>query len=166
MPSTPPQPPDPGSDLQRPPIEPTPPNALPPPAARPLSPELIDDLHARRRWLAEARSVAHPLLFDYLRHNWHDREAQTWAAAQIQPAAALAWRELGLTPPEAAELQTAGQEPEQVRTLWHQMGIPIDEIANWIGAGLTPEEALQQRAHGVTAQDAAVMRSLRNIDRR
>jgi uncharacterized protein (DUF433 family) len=46
------------------------------------------------------------------------------------------------------------------------MGIPIDEIANWIGAGLTPEEALEQRAHGVTTEDAAVMRSLRNIDRR
>jgi hypothetical protein len=113
-----------------------------------------------------ANSSSHPLLFDYLRHNWHDREAQTWAAAQIQPAAALAWRELGLTPPEAAELHKAGQEPEEVRTLWHRSEIPINEIGSWIGAGLTPEEALEQRARGVTAEDAPVMRSLRSIDRR
>ena len=73
---------------------------------------------------------------------------------------------LGLTPPEAAELQKAGQEPEEVRTLWHRSGIPTDEIGSWIGAGLTPEEALEQRTRGVTAEDAAVMRGLRSIDRR
>jgi hypothetical protein len=140
--------------------------ALPPPAARPLSPELIADLHARCQWFAEASSSSHPLLYNYLRYNWHDREAQTWAAAQIHPGAALAWRELGLTPPEAAELQKAGQQPENVRTLWHRSGVPIEEIGNWLGAGLTPEEALEQRALGVTAEDAAVMRGLRSIDRR
>lgn len=32
-----------------------------------------------------------------------------------------------------------------------------------IGAGLTPEEAVAQRAQGVTAQDAAVMRRLRQL---
>ena len=110
--------------------------------------------------------MSHPLLFDYLRHNWHDREAQTWAATQIQPGAALAWRELGLTPPEAAELQKAGQEAEVVRMLWHRSDIPTDEIGSWIGAGLTPEEARTQRACGITAEDAAVMRALRGIDRR
>jgi hypothetical protein len=158
----PPELPDPGSD----PDAQGPPGALPPPAARPLSPELIDDLHARRRWLAAAKPASHPLVWGYLQRNWHDQEAQTWAAARIEAGAALAWRQLGLSPAEAAELQKAGQEAEEVGALWRQSGIPADEIANWIGAGLTPEEALDQRARGVTAEDAAAMRGLRSIDRR
>jgi hypothetical protein len=134
-----------------------------PPAARPLSSELIADLHARREWLADRRTGSHPLLYDYLEHEWYDREARRWADAQIGAGAALAWRELGLDPSEAADLQREGFVPEAVSRLWRDCGIPGDEIANWIGAGLTPDEAVAQRAQGVTAQDAAVMRRLRNL---
>jgi hypothetical protein len=128
--------------------------------------ELIGDLHARREWLAAAQPSSHPLVFGYLRHSWHDREAQSWATAQIEAEAALAWRELGLRPAEAAELQNAGRLPEEVGALWRRSGIPAAEIADWIGAGLTPEEALDQRANGVTREEAAVMRSLRSVGRR
>jgi hypothetical protein len=144
----------------------TPPGALPPPAARPTSPELVQDLHARREWFAIAKSSSLPLVWGYLRHNWHDYQAQSWAAARIEAEAALAWRELGLRPAEAAELQTAGHEPEELGARWRRTGIPANEIADWIGAGLTPQEALDQRANGVTAEDAAVMRSLRSINHR
>jgi len=160
----PPELPDPGSDPNRSARAQERPAPLPPPAARPLSPELIDDLHARRRWLATAKQSSHPLMWGYLKHNWHDQEAQSWAAMRIEADAALAWRELGLNGAEAAELEQAGRRPEEVGALWRRAGFPADEIANWIGAGLTPEEALDQRAHGVTAADAAVMRSLRRID--
>ncbi len=154
-------PPNPESESDGPSQERDLPRALPPPAARKLSSELIDDLHARRRWLAEAPRSSHKVMWDYLRHNWYDREAQTWAAAQVSAAAALAWRELGLTPGEAADLERDGFTPEAVGAQWRRSRIPVHELGDWIGAGLTPEEAVEQRARGITAADAAVMRSLR-----
>lgn len=152
-------PPNPGFDANGP--EPFP--RLPPPAARPLSEELIADLHARREWLAEDRAATHGRVHEYLERDWYDCEARQWAAADISAGAALMWRELGLRPAEAAELQREGFVPEEVSARWRGSGIPADEIADWIGAGLTPQEALAQRAQGVTAEDAAVMRRLRNL---
>jgi hypothetical protein len=137
----------------------------PPPAARPVSPELIADLHARREWLADRQAARGGRLYDYLEHEWYDREARGWAAAEIEAGAALAWRALGLLPREAADLQKEGFVPEEVSARWRGSGIPAEEIAEWIGAGLDPEEALAQRAQGVTAQDAAVMRRLRHLGR-
>jgi hypothetical protein len=139
------------------------PRRQPPPAARPVSGELIADLHARREWLADSRGVGHGRLYDYLQHEWYDREARQWAAADIGADAALTWRELGLQPSEAADLQREGFAPEHVRAQWHGSGIPAAEVAEWIGAGLTAEEARAQRAQGITAQEAAVMRRLRNL---
>jgi hypothetical protein len=139
------------------------PRRHPPPVARPAEPELISDLHARREWFADRRAAASGWLRDYLTHEWYDREARQWAAADIGADAALMWRELGLQPSEAADLQREGFVPEQVSARWRSAGIPAEEIAEWIGAGLTPEEARAQRALGVTAQDAGVMRRLRNL---
>jgi hypothetical protein len=135
----------------------------PPPAARPVPGELIADLHARREWLADSRGVGHGRLYDYLEHEWYDREAREWAAADIGASAALMWRELGLQPSEAAELVREGFAPEDVRAQWLGSGIPASEVAEWIGAGLTAEEARVQRAKGITASEAAVMRRLRNL---
>ncbi len=148
--------------------DPAPLRRRPPPAARPLSEELIADLHARREWLAEDRAVTRGRVYDgrvyeYLQREWYDREARQWATADIGAEAALMWRELGLRPVEAAELQREGFVPEEVSARWRGSRIPAEEIADWIGAGLTPQEALAQRAQGVTAQDAAVMRRLRNL---
>lgn len=135
-----------------------------PPGARPLSDELIADLHARREWLAEASATrSWKRVHEYLGREWYDREARRWAAADIQVDAALLWRELGLLPSEAAELQREGFVPEEVNSRWRGSGMPAEEMADWIGAGLTPEEALSQRAQGVTAEDAAVMRRLRSL---
>lgn len=100
---------------------------------------------------------------EYLELEWYDLEARQWAGADIGADAAMLWRELGLRPAEAAELQREGFAPEEVSSLWRGSGIPAEEIADWIGAGLTPQEAVRQRAQGVTAQDAAVMRRLRNL---
>jgi len=134
-----------------------------PPTERPLSEKLIADLHARREWLAEVQSVAGHRVFEYLRLDWYDGDAREWATADIAADAALLWHELGLRPPEAAELQREGFVPEEVSALWRGSGIPVEEIADWIGAGLTPQEALAQRAGGITVEDAAVMRRLRNL---
>ncbi len=148
-----------GSD----PSDPAPLRRLAPPAARPLSEELIADLHARREWLAEDRAVTHGRVHEYMEREWYDREARHWATADIDAGAALLWRELGLRPSEAAELQREGFVPEEVSSRWCGSGIPAEEIADWIGAGLTPQEAVAQKAQGVTAEDAAVMRRLRNL---
>ena len=40
----------------------------------------------------------------------------------------------------------------------------MDEVAAWLGAGLAPAEAAEQRAKGITADRAAVMRALRDPD--
>jgi hypothetical protein len=37
---------------------------------------------------------------------------------------------------------------------------PIDEVADWLGAGLTADEAAAQRARGITAEQAAALRVL------
>jgi hypothetical protein len=151
--------PNPGSD----PSDPGPSRRRPPPAARPLSAELIADLHARREWLAAERAAPRGRVYEYLERDWYDREARQWATADIGADAALLWRELGLRPAEAAELEREGFVPEAVSARWRGSGIPAEELADWIGAGLTPQEALAQRAQGVTAQDAAVLRQLRNL---
>lgn len=135
----------------------------PPPAARPLSEQLIADLHARREWLADDRAVTRRRVYEYLEREWYDREAWAWAAADIPAGAALLWRELGLRPAEATELQREGFVPEEVSARWCGCGIPAAEMADWIGAGLSPQEALAQRQQGVSAEDAAVMRRLRNL---
>jgi hypothetical protein len=37
-------------------------------------------------------------------------------------------------------------------------------VADWIGAGLSPQEAADQRARGITAEQAAALRALRDSD--
>jgi hypothetical protein len=70
-----------------------------------------------------------------------------------------------MRPAEAVELARAGSQPAELAGLWERTGIPKGEIAGWIGAGVTPSEAVDQRAQGVTAEDAAAMRGFRGIDR-
>jgi hypothetical protein len=84
--------------------------------------------------------------------------------AQFDEPTARAWRELGLSPAEATQLTQSGAEPGELGAAWQRTGIPAGELGDWIGAGLTPREALEQRAAGVTRADAAAMRSLRNPD--
>lgn len=103
------------------------------------------------------RRVAHT----YLHSQWLDDEAIAWASHGIEATEALAWKELGLTPVEAAR-QEQGQSAMQTAKAWWQAGVPVEEVADWIGAGLTPKEAAEQRASGVTVEQAAVLRSLRN----
>jgi hypothetical protein len=88
---------------------------------------------------------------------------QAWAG--FDDATASAWRALGMRPAEAVELTRAGSQPIELAGLWERTGIPEGEIAGWIGAGVTPSEAVDQRAQGVSAEDAAAMRGFRGIDR-
>ncbi|HEX4700668.1 MAG TPA: hypothetical protein VH352_00940, partial [Pseudonocardiaceae bacterium] len=71
------------------------------------------------------------------------------------------WQAIGLTAAEAGELSKADQTPATVIKEWWRAGIPFDEVAEWIGAGLTSAEAVTQRANGVTVEQAAALRALR-----
>lgn len=95
-----------------------------------MSRELIDDLHARREWLADRPVAVSGRVYEYLRHEWYDREARQWAAADIAADAALLWRELGLVASEAAHLEREGVVPEEVAALWRNCGIPAEELAD------------------------------------
>jgi hypothetical protein len=48
---------------------------------------------------------------------------------------------------------------------WWRAGIPFDEVADWIGAGLDARQAGAQREQGVTAADAAQLRAQRRLER-
>jgi hypothetical protein len=91
-----------------------------------------------------------------------DAEAVAWARAGIDGAEAPIWKALGHRPGDAGRLVRQGAMLAATVRAWWQAGIPIGEVADWIGAGLTPEEAVGQRAKGITAVHAAALRALRD----
>ena len=109
--------------------------------------------------------VSGTLIGGYLQAQWVDPEALVWAKHGITAHDAAIWREIGLTPSEATELAEAGTGPLVVIRDWWRAGIPFDEVADWIGAGLDARQAGAQREEGVTAADAARLRAQRRIDR-
>jgi hypothetical protein len=115
----------------------------------------------RHRFIQAVGRSDPSVMQSYMARNWFDDEAVAWAAHGIDATEALAWKELGLTPPEAERQPATGATAMQTAKAWWQAGIPFDEVADWIGAGLTPQEAAEQRASGVTVERAAVLRSLR-----
>jgi hypothetical protein len=100
-------------------------------------------------------------LADYMRLQWFDDVAVSWARAGVFASDAKVWIRIGLTPAEARQLQDADATPLDVIEKWWRAGIPFEEVADWLGAGLTPEEAVAQRAAGVTVDQAAALRALR-----
>jgi hypothetical protein len=108
--------------------------------------------------------IDHWLIHDYMRHQWHDDAAVAWARQGIGPIEAHLWHDLGLTPVEAGRLVADGLTVGEVVRAWWATGIPFAEVADWIGAGLTPDEAVRQRNEGVTGEQAAALRALRQDD--
>lgn len=82
----------------------------------------------------------------YIRRQWLDAEAITWAAQGIEASDALAWKELGLSPTEAGRQEVCGMNAIRTAKAWWQAGIPFAEFAECIRSGLTPNEAAVQRA--------------------
>ena len=74
----------------------------------------------------------------YMQRQWFDDDALAWALHGIEASEALAWKELGLTPVEAEQQQSKGMNAIQTVKAWWRAGIPFDEVADWIGAGLSP----------------------------
>jgi len=102
------------------------------------------------------------VVHSYARAQWFDEEAIRWASRGIEAGDAKDWKELGLTPEEAEPLSRDGLSPLRAARAWWEAGIPFGEVAAWIGAGLTPEEAACQRAKGIDAERAQVLRALRD----
>ncbi|MBB5082350.1 hypothetical protein [Nonomuraea endophytica] len=93
----------------------------------------------------------------YTDAGWDGDAARDWAERRIPPAEAEVFRAMGFT---AAEAARAGRPPMEVLAAWWG-AVPLDEVAAWCAAGLGPREAAAQRAAGVTAEQAAVLRALR-----
>lgn len=112
--------------------------------------------HIRR--FADAGVIGN-VLQGYVTRQWFDDEALGWAIQGIDAGEAPLWRELGLAPAEAGHLVRRGYNVAALVKQWWCAGVPFDEVADWLGAGFGPKEAGQQRAHGVTAAQAAALRA-------
>jgi hypothetical protein len=101
--------------------------------------------------------VPHNVLSGYFAANWTDDEALAWARVGIQAVDARVWIRLGMHPSEVDGLS----DPLVVIEEWWRAGIPFDELSDWLGAGLSAAEAVEQRKSGVTQEQAAALRALR-----
>jgi hypothetical protein len=101
------------------------------------------------------------VIHSYAQHQWTDESAVAWAKQGIEANDAYMWHALGLTPVEAGRLELLGRTVGDVVREWWTAGIPFEEFADWIGAGLNAAEAVEQRARGITAEHAASLRALR-----
>jgi hypothetical protein len=114
------------------------------------------------RFISKVANSTGIIMYSYLVQGWTDDEAIAWASQKIDAAAARTWQELGLRPAEAGRFIRRGVNPMAVARDWWRVGIPFDEVASWLGAGLTPAEALDQRGRGVTVEQAETLRVLRS----
>jgi hypothetical protein len=97
------------------------------------------------------------MLHSYIARQWFDDEAVAWAKEGVDGAEAPIWKALGLRPNEAGRLARKGATLADTVRDWWRAGIPISEVADWIGAELTPEEAFRQQS-GRSVTTARVMR--------
>jgi hypothetical protein len=97
----------------------------------------------------------------YLQRGWTDDEAVEWARHGVEAQDAYTWFDLGLHAVEAGRFVQEGRTPGDVVREWWDTGIPFEELADFIGAGLNAAEAVAQRAAGITAEHAASLRALR-----
>ncbi|MEV4169120.1 hypothetical protein [Nonomuraea sp. NPDC049709] len=124
--------------------------AAPEPAAEP-DPALAEAL---RRLLRAG--VPADVARAYADAGWPGAEAEEWARRRVDQGDARVFRALGFT---AAEAARTGLPAVEVMAAWWG-AVPMAEVATWCAAGFTPEEAAGQRAAGVTADRARVLRAL------
>jgi hypothetical protein len=105
-------------------------------------------------------NVPHQVAAGYHVEEWYDDEAMSWARKGVGAQQAWLWKSLGLRPGEVDGLG----DPAEVIAEWWRAAIPYDEVADWIGAGLSAAEAVKQRGEGVTVEQAKALRALRNAE--
>lgn len=92
----------------------------------------------------------------YADAGWDAAEAEQWARRRVDQGDARVFRALGFT---AAEAARTGSPAVEVMAAWWG-AVPLEEVAVWCAAGFTPGEAAGQRAAGVPAERAGVLRAL------
>ena len=115
----------------------------PPPVPTQANPALpLPNLHAGGGMLASGRAPSMGpgfspfLLRNYMMRQWAHEEAMAWASEGIDVIDAELWRAMGLRPSEAARFVQDGSSAAEAVLGWWRAGIPVDEVADWIGAGL------------------------------
>ena len=86
-----------------------------------------------------------------------------WARVGIRGAEARLWVLLGVAPEQARRLTSDGLDPADVVEQRWGAGVPLPEVASWLCAGLSAEEAVQQRAAGVTVDQARAFGALQGL---
>jgi hypothetical protein len=92
----------------------------------------------------------------YADAGWEGSEAEEWARRRVDQGDARVFRALGFTAAEAARTRLSAVA---IMAAWWG-AVPLEEVAAWCAAGFTPGEAAGQRAAGVTAEQAGVLRAL------
>ncbi|AQZ65087.1 unnamed protein product [[Actinomadura] parvosata subsp. kistnae] len=123
--------------------------------SRPAVPEPGPDVVDALRRLLRA-GVPADVARSYADAGWDGAEAGEWARRRVDQGDARVFRALGFT---AAEAARTGRPAVEVMAAWWG-AVPLEEVASWCAAGLTPAEAARQRASGVTAEQASVLRAL------
>ncbi|MBF8194298.1 hypothetical protein ITP53_53295 [Nonomuraea sp. K274] len=115
-----------------------------------------DPVRARALWRLLRAGVPADVARDYAEAGWDGAEAEEWARRRVDQGDARVFRALGFT---AAEAARTGLTAVEVMTTWWG-AVPLEEVAAWCAAGFGPAEAAAQRAAGVTADRARVLRAL------
>ena len=88
------------------------------------------------------------VIHSYAQHQWTDESAVAWAKQGIEANEAYMWHELGLKPAEAGRLELLGRTVGDVVREWWTAGIPFEEFADWIGAGLSARRSSRATSPG------------------
>lgn len=86
-----------------------------------------------------------------------------WVRVGVDAVSAQLWTILDVSPELAARLQREGVRAAEVIDQWWRAGMPLEEVSAWLAAGLTCDEALQQRSDGVTPAQARAFGALREL---
>lgn len=100
----------------------------------------------------------------FVESGWDGKDALEWARRGVAPVDAAVLRAMDFTAQEAQRVLGDGLAATELMRQWWGVGVPLDEVAAWCGAGFTAEEAAEQRRQGADVERAKVLRALTEED--